>query len=85
MLYLILSRDDIVSALVYDDTLSLKLATHAASDLKKLTEENEGKNLCVIYEGDQILCIRIHASVESGIVQVANPPRSLLQAFDIRM
>jgi len=82
ILYLNLSRDDIAEAREYRNTLSLKLTPPAEALLKQLTEMNQGKFLNVAYEGNQILNIKIHASIDSGVIQVTEPPSFLLSAFD---
>lgn len=81
--YLHLSQEDVESTATSNGELWLKLSPHAASELRDITQENQGKSLSVYFEGIPLIGLRIHARVASGVIEVRSPNPSLLKALDI--
>ena len=80
-LHLRLSRSDVEKAVVSNGELWLKLSPDASLELSRITEDNVGKTLSISLEDTPLLEMRIHAGVDSGVINIQKPSSPLIGVF----
>lgn len=80
-LSLVLSSEDITAIAAEDDTVWIKLTPEAAAELEVKTAHNIGRRLRVRL-GDIVATeMVVHATVDTGIVQIRHPSAELTRAL----